>query len=184
MKKDTSGFSIIELLISMSLLVVIFSVIGAMLHSSSKTYRNTASIAEEVEITDAAARLLRYDISLAGFTGLDGVNRDLEGDAIIITDNQVNSEFGKVVEVRYFENRYTMNNQPELRYVSYYIGENLEGQGLLRDDHTQSPQLLMSGVSKLETKWKDRGIDLSLSHNESVQDVKIVFNNPSLVKAP
>ncbi len=175
MKKQLSGFSIIELLISMVILVIIFSVIGAMLHSSSKTYRTTAAIAEEVEITDAAARLLRYDISLSGYIGLDGVERDLEGDPVLVMPN-TNSAYGEVVEVRYFEDRYTVNNQPELRYISYYVGQNQEGQGLLRDDHMQEPQLLMSGVSNLTTEMQPRGVNLNLSHNVNDQVVRIVFN--------
>lgn len=165
----------------MALLVVIFSVIGAMLHSSSKTYRSTAAIAEQVEITDAAARLIRYDISLAGYIGLDGVERDLEGDAVVVMPNENNPNYGETVEVRYFEDRYTANNQPELRYISYYVGQSQEGQGLLRDDHMQAPQLLMAGVDNLETTPQPRGIDLNLNRNGTEQIIRVVYNIPSVV---
>ncbi len=62
---------------------------------------------------------------------------------------------------------------------SYYVGQNQEGQGLLRDDHLQEPQLLMSGVSNLTTEMQPRGINLNLSHNETEQVVRIVFNVPN-----
>lgn len=181
MKQVKSGFTIIEMLISMSLLIIIFSVIGAMLHSSSRTYRDTAAIAEEVEITDAAARLLRYDISLAGYIGLDGVERDLGGDPVVVVGSN-DPNHGEIVEVRYFEDRYILNNQPELRYISYYVGQNQEGYGLLRDDHSNlGPQLLMSGVTKLTTEMLSRGINLNILRGESEQLVRIAFNIPDVL---
>ncbi len=180
-KGQTSGFTIIEMLISMALLLIVFSLIGAMLRSSSKSYQATAAISEEVEITDAAARLIRYDVNLTGFTGVDGVNRDLQGDPLLVTANS-NPAYGEIVDVRYFENRYTASNQPELRHITYYVGESQEGQGLLRDDNTGTgPSLLMVGVDALTTEMQPRGINLKLDRNGTEQLVRVAFNIPDVL---
>jgi len=124
---------------------------------------------------------LRYDISLAGYAGLDGVERDLEGDPVLVIPNEFDPNSGEIVEVRYFEDRFTTNGNPELRYISYYVGQNQEGYGLLRDDHSNiEPQLLMSGVENLTTEMLSRGINLMLNRAGTEQLVRITFNIPDV----
>lgn len=96
-----TGFSVIELLISVALLGILLAVGAAMMRSASDAYQTTSAVTTTQERLDAVTQIVRYDLRLAGYTGAAGGELLGGGNAYDWTPGT------KTLVVRYNEDRYS-----------------------------------------------------------------------------
>jgi len=102
------GLTLIELLIAAAIFVILLTGLAGLLASSLRAYRVNEQVSERVQDVEAAVRVLRSDVELAGYRGvdedlIDDETRSFGGQpTIVITTSDTGPD---TLEVRYFEDR-------------------------------------------------------------------------------
>lgn len=102
------GFTLVELLVAGTLMVIILSALGNLFVSTNSAYRTNDRVSERQQSADAAAQLLSYEIALAGYRG--SVNSttppSFSGSTLTITKGAT-AETSDKITVQYYEDRFT-----------------------------------------------------------------------------
>lgn len=105
-----AGFTLVELLVAGTLMVVILSALGSLFVSTNRAYRVNDAVSEQQQSADAAAQLLSYEIGLAGYRGSEYSTTSLlpsfSGSTFTITKGATPETSDKIA-VQYYEDRFT-----------------------------------------------------------------------------
>lgn len=119
------GFTVVELLIASLVFLVLLGALGGMLVSSTRGYEANARASEAIQDSEAVLQLLRYDIGLAGYRGLElgqsSRSFELDGPSDQSTVRIEPTANGHTVTVRYFEDRYISGADSGERRVTYLV---------------------------------------------------------------
>lgn len=140
----------------MVVLLLILGSIGALLVSSTRAYGVTAQRSESLQDSEAVLQLLRYELGLAGYKGLDEATYSrpftLDGstqETIVIEP----SGAGDMLTVRYFEDRYLSASDSGERRVSYFVDPDTQSLNRLEKnpvDGELSSEMMVGNISNLE----------------------------------
>lgn len=141
---NRSGMTIVELLVSAAILLIILSLVGGGFISSRRGYETNRQVTIAAGQLRAAVEGLQYDLSLAGFCGMQ------DGCVFVSEPLQVNTTDVDGVRVvtsvtsQYRENRYTGGGEVSVR-VMYRVADGK----LLRSVAGESEVTLADGISRL-----------------------------------
>ena len=105
--RGREGLTLIELLIAAAIFVILLTGLAGLLASSLRAYRVNEQVSERVQDVEAAVRVLRADVELAGYRGvdenlIDDDTRSFGGQSTIVITTSTTAD---TLEVRYFEDR-------------------------------------------------------------------------------
>lgn len=150
------GFTVVELLITMVVLLLILGSLGAMLISGSTAYGVTAQRSESLQDSEAVLQLLRYEIGLAGYRGLESGTFDrsftLDGAAKETIEIEPHDS-GDRLTVRYFEDRYLGTGDTGERRVSYFVDPKTHSLNRIEKnpvDGELESEMMVGNIAKLE----------------------------------
>lgn len=147
-----SGFTLVELLVVTAIFVIVLVALGALFSSGTRAYTVTAERSEAIQDTEAVFHLLRHELALAGYRGIEeDFDRPFTlgggGQETVIIDRE---DDGDVITIRYFEDRYVTSGDTGERLVQFFV----EDDTLVRrerrvgvDDFTT--ELLVDSVAQL-----------------------------------
>jgi prepilin-type N-terminal cleavage/methylation domain-containing protein len=140
------GFTLVELLIGMGIMVVVLSLVGAIFGSTASAYTVTAVAHEQHALSEATKQMLTYDLALAGYRGTSFdayATNAFTGPTIAIVKG-TSSTSSDTVAVRYFEDRYGSTGATETiaRYTQH-------GGALLRSVDGGADQVVAEGIDRL-----------------------------------
>lgn len=126
------GFTLVELLVAGTIMVLILSALGSLFASTTKAYRANDKVSERQQSVDAAGQLLEYEIGLAGYKGsTDAAGARKFETAVLgvvpVPESTLRIEKNSPaigtdrVTVRYYEDRF--ENTPVKKVVSFEVGE-------------------------------------------------------------
>lgn len=147
-----SGFTLIELLVTMAIFILVLAALGGLLVSSTRTYQVTAQRSEALQDAEAALQLLRHELGLAGYRGLEAAtfNRPftIDGqDTIAVRRTGAGDE----VTVRYFEDRFVVGDSGE-RSVTFRVNGGTQTLERIerRPSGASTNELLVGNVRSME----------------------------------
>lgn len=148
--RATAGFTLVEMLIAGALLVVLLTVVGFLFGSTSRAYELNRNVTDASGQLRSAVNALRYDLSMAGFTGIDdeAAERDLS-DPVSLTFSGTGDGNGRPIgslSVRYVETRFTQGGGNVEQLVTF----RLNGTDLERRVGTGSFRVVASDIEGLE----------------------------------
>lgn len=129
MKRRTSAFTLVELLIAGAMLIVLLGALGSMFVSTLGANRANREATAASGQLRSAIESIQYDVSMAGFRGVDGgaADRHVADGLTISFDASVTSDDdGRRIDAlstRYYETRYTSDGTPTLHDVSYRVSD-------------------------------------------------------------
>lgn len=149
-----AGLSLVELLVVMAIFVVVLAALGGLFASSTRAYTVTSERSEALQDAEAVIQLIRYELALAGYRGID-VDYDrpftLDGgvDETLTVERGDESD---VLTVRYFEDRYLGSGDTGERRVSFRVDP--ETETLVRQERrtvggTVTTELLVGNIRDL-----------------------------------
>lgn len=102
------GFTLVELLVASTIMVLILSALGGLFVNTNRAYRKNEEVSDRQQSADAAAQLLSYEIGLAGYRGSTdaALLRTFSGSTLSITKG-VSATASDTIVVRYYEDRFT-----------------------------------------------------------------------------
>ncbi len=120
--RKQSGFSLVELLMGLVLTVIVLGAASTLFVSSNTLYRKQANDADEQQALSAGLAQLSYELSLAGYRGTDLKvdqlsTRNFGGQPTI---KMTQGEYTDMITVRYYEDKWTTNNQVTLKEVNFF----------------------------------------------------------------
>ncbi len=179
MKAQHSGFTLVELLISFVIVVVLLGLITEIFRSSRTTYATQTEIADRQQAQLISVGQLSYEVALAGYRGTDSsaMGRTFTSPTFDVTSG-TNSDS---LTVRYYEDRWTQNNQVVLKQIKFSV----VGGALIRTDLTDptNPLELVNGVDSLHViSYLNRDGDSFPTEPNNKDDVsgmvlQLTFNN-------
>lgn len=120
--RGQAGFTLVELLITATIFIVILAAIGGLLVSSTRAYGVTSTRSEAIQDSEAVLQLMRYEVAMAGYRGLDEATYDRPftsgATESIVVDRQGS---GDSLTVRYFEDRYITGADTGERVVTFRV---------------------------------------------------------------
>lgn len=127
------GFTLVELLVSSTIMVVILSALGSLFIGTNRAYRVNEEVSERQQSADAAAQLLSYEIGLAGYRGSTQVanSNTFAGSTLLLTKGASDT-----IEVRYYEDR-NATSVDEL-IVTFSVSSNTFYRKQLKEKDTQA----------------------------------------------
>lgn len=152
--RSRAGFSLVELLVVSAIFLLVLGAVGGMLVSSTRAYTVTTARSEAIQDSESVLQLLRYEIALAGYRGLDAAATSrsftLGGDETIIVRRTAS---GDEVTVRYFEDRYLTGTDTGERSVTFSV--DAASQALVRQETrpgggASSTELLVGNILSME----------------------------------
>lgn len=147
MRHDGRGITLVELLVAAAIMMVLMGALLALFSSSRRGYQTVENVSLAAGALQSAVQTLRYDVSLAGFRGLnqDAIDdRSYDDPSIEVTTGKD----GKTIEalvVRYWETRFVGGNE-QSRVVRYLVQEGR----LLRGEDGGTPVPLLDDVLAFE----------------------------------
>jgi type II secretory pathway pseudopilin PulG len=119
MTKSRSGFTVIEVLLAAGIMAGLLGVLGAVFLTSTRGYRTTSEVSDLQQRAEVATRLLTYELSLAGYRGVQ-----LGYESVSIPDPRLTIFLASegesdAVRVVYNEDRYVGGRV--LRAVRYFV---------------------------------------------------------------
>lgn len=126
------GFTLVELLVAGTIMVLILSALGSLFASTTKAYRANDKVSERQQSVDAAGQLLEYEIGLAGYKGsTDAAGARKFETAVLgvvpVPESTLRIEKNSPaigtdrVTVRYYEDRF--ETTPVKKVVSFEVSE-------------------------------------------------------------
>jgi prepilin-type N-terminal cleavage/methylation domain-containing protein len=126
MRRRADGFTLVELLVASSVLVALLAALGSLFVSSSRAYESNRGASSAAANLRSAVHALRYDVSMAGFRGLDGdaAEREIVTPLVVTLAGAdvTNDSSWPIAEItaRFVETRYTQG-APTVREVTYRV---------------------------------------------------------------
>lgn len=126
MRRRAAGFTLVELLIAGSILVTLLGALGALFVSSSRAYEGNRAASAAAGQLRSAIHALQYDVSMAGFRGLDAAAPEREiGTPLTVTLAESSAAPDSSVTIteiaaRFVETRY-VDGEPTVREVAYRV---------------------------------------------------------------
>lgn len=172
------GLTLVELLISIAILGSILGVLSALFLSTNRAYERNQILSETQQTVEATTQLLSYELSLAGYRGVDVTapgfaSRDFGGQNVLVV-----SPDRQRITVRYYEDRFV--GCPRLTEATFAV--RMSAKALTRDVRTfecgerynpsktsSGAQQVVLGVTRLEV----------LSHSATGIQVRITFEGGS-----
>jgi type II secretory pathway pseudopilin PulG len=155
--KKSAGFSLLEILISSSIILVLMISTMQFFSSSLASHSNVESNAKRFQKAEVATSILSYELGLAGYKGvtLDWESRSIPNPLTIST----NSAGSDVLEISYFEDRF---EAAPVQYLAKYL---VTKKGLERQLNMGTSILVLAGVKKLKVNHllKNNGTKAALS---------------------
>lgn len=155
-----SGFTVVELLLASFIMVLILAAVGGLLVSSTRAYGVTEERSEAIQDSEAVMQLLRSEIGLAGYRGLDDdYDRPFTlGDSDTLEVERTAG--GDEVTIRYYEDRFLAAGDSGERTVTFSV--DAASQALVRREvrpgAVESTELLVGSVGSMTiTHVVDRG---------------------------
>ena len=156
--KKQSGFSLIEVLLGLVLTVIVLGAASTIFTSSGTLYRKQAEDADQQQALAAGLAQMSYELGLAGYRGTDlNVNqlssRNFGGQPTVKINQ---GEHSDIVTVRYYEDKWTSNNQVMLKEVSFFIYENklMRQEGaVLSSDGLNLPKSIVDDVVSIKVVY-------------------------------
>lgn len=152
-----AGITVVELLITMAIMVIVLAAIGGLLTSSTRAYTVTAERSEALQDSEAVLQLMRYEIAMAGYRGLEEHNfdRPFSGGATE-TLNVRRGADGDTLTIRYFEDRYITGSDTGERLVTFRVDPAIDT--LVREERrpggggagTVVTELLVGNIASME----------------------------------
>lgn len=191
MRRRAGGFTLTELLVAGSIMLTLLTALGALFVSSSRAYeanRATSSAAGQLR---SAVHALQYDISMAGFVGLDdGAAERQIGTPLSVTltnDGAASDGTWAVTEItsRYVETRFAQGT-PAVREVSYRVRN-----GLLerREDSERAFVGIADGILELRlVRYRREGTSTaaptaSIPTDVTGLDLRVVYRHGTAERA-
>ena len=128
MRRRAGGFTLVELLVASSVLMTMLAALGALFVSSSRAYEGNRAASAAAGQLRSAIHALQYDVSMAGFVGLDAGAPDREVGApmtVTLAGSGAAPDASRAIAeiaVRYVETRYAQG-APAVREVAYRVRE-------------------------------------------------------------
>lgn len=123
MRSENRGFTIIELLIAATIFLVILTALGSLFVSSNRASNTNRDLAESSAQTRSAIQAIQYDVSMAGYRGVDASAGDRSVSqpvTITVETDDDGAPSIRELTVRYFEDRYVAGG-PTLTTVRYEV---------------------------------------------------------------
>lgn len=126
MRRRAGGFSLVELLVASSVLMTLLAALGALFVSSSRGYESNRAATSAAGQLRSAVQALQYDVSMAGFRGLDGdaAEREIATPlAVTLAGSDADADASwAIAEIvsRYVETRY-VQGAPVVREVTFRV---------------------------------------------------------------
>jgi len=120
---SSAGFTLIELLVTAAIFILVLAALGGLLVSSTRAYQVNATRSEALQDSEAVLQLMRYEIGLAGYRGVEAATFDRPftlGVETVEVDHEASSA-GDDVTVRYFEDRYLQGGDTGEREVTFRV---------------------------------------------------------------
>lgn len=118
-----AGFTLIELLVTATIFILVLVALGGLLVSSTRAYQVNAARSEALQDSEAVLQLMRYEIGLAGYRGVQAATFDRPftlGVDTVEVDHEA-SAAGDAVTVRYFEDRFLQGSDTGEREVTFQV---------------------------------------------------------------
>ena len=143
MMRRRRGVTILELLIVVVILGVIVTVLARLFVATRVSYELSEQVAEERQNVESAAQILKYDLGLGGYRGIDN---GAEGRSFTCTFEFTDGAGTAPDQIKawYYEDRF-VSPSPELKAVEFF----LTGTNLMRDENGTATEV-MSNVADLQ----------------------------------
>jgi prepilin-type N-terminal cleavage/methylation domain-containing protein len=112
------GFTLVELLVASTIMVLILSSLGSLFVSTNRAYRKNDEVSEQQQSIDTAVQLLSYDIGLAGYKGSTSASSSRKFKTLALVDTSTltiikgaSATDSDRIVVRYFEDRFADGNE-------------------------------------------------------------------------
>jgi type II secretory pathway component PulJ len=158
MRTRISGFTLVELLVSFTIVVLLLGLITQIFRSSRTTYDKQLETTEKQQAQLISVSQLSYEIELAGYRGTDDDALDRDFTAPTLEISKGTGTASDSITVRYYEDRWTEDGLPQLKEVTFSVSDDI----LFRTDlgDPTNPLELIDGVKSLK-------VDHYLKRNES-----------------
>ncbi len=144
MMRRTRGVTILELLIVVVVLGVIITLLARMFVATRVSYELSERVAEERQNVESVAQILKYDLGLGGYRGVDANAESRTFTCTFeFTDGATVADPDQI-KVWYYEDRF-VTVSPTLKTVEFF----LTGTNLMRDEGGTATEVV-SNVSDLQ----------------------------------
>jgi prepilin-type N-terminal cleavage/methylation domain-containing protein len=173
--KQSKGFSLVELLVAMTVLSILMLSAIQIFASSIATHANVESVSRKFQKTEVGKALLDYELRLSGYRG---VTANYASRTFSESPLQINSNNLKIL---YYEDRFVTT--PTLQTVVYSITK----AGLMRKVGTGKEALALAGVTKLITSnlITDKGVKTApiagIYPNVIAAEITLEFSDKSVI---
>jgi Tfp pilus assembly protein PilW len=172
MKQRLAGLTIVEMLIAAAILGIVLLVLGNYLVVTNNAYDVTVDSIDELQEAQAAIKLLKYELSLAGYRGTDNsydTNTFNNEQTLSVTRRNSGSDD---IEIRYFEDRfYDGTGSAALQTVTYSI---VNG-NLSRQAGATNQTIIAAEKLKVTRYLKKTGLEVSALTVQSMPEDLVGF---------
>lgn len=147
--RRSNGFTLLEMLVAMGVLLVVLGVVLVFLVQSNRSYVAQERVSDRQAAADSAIQLMVYEVGLAGYKGVgenDPTKSFASGSNTLVINRGGGTNVPDEITVRYFEDRFV--GAPQEVVVSYSV-DTAAGR-LIRREGTADPQEMIDGVSNLK----------------------------------
>lgn len=173
------GFSLVELLLSSAILVVLLAAGAALLSGTSRVHRTTIQITDAEERIDAITRIVRRDLSMAGFRGTDGTGELLGDGRAFVAPTEDGRLTGELV-VRYVEEMYA--DSATSQEVAYRVSDGVLTRRVGTSAGSGTPVDLLGGVDRIDVATFDGGVRLDIRFDDEAKPIPIVARFPQALE--
>lgn len=161
------GFTVTELLVTASIFIVILAAVLGFLVSGTRAYSVTSERSEALQDSEAVLQLLRYEVAMAGFRGIEASTFGRafsSGSDDTLTVHRTSD--GDVLTLRYFEDRFLSESDSGERVVSFFVDET--SNALVRQEDrpgdssaSQTTELMVGNISNMVVievigRWREQ----------------------------
>ncbi len=138
-ERREGGFTLLELLLAVALLIVVLATLATLFANSREAYGVNEEITDRQQTIQSAINVFRYEISLAGYRGTcaGAPTRSFAEPTFELARGDVSDS----VTVRYFEDRWPANACGTLRETTLFVDDGQNVLYMRRDGGTPEPAL-------------------------------------------
>lgn len=148
--KRTQGFTLVELLVAMSIMLILLTAMASMMRTTTQAYQTENETTNARQNQESAQEVLTYEISLAGYRGT--LRTDYDASASVATDPFTitpNTTGGSdQISIKYFENHVYGTEAKAVKTVILSI--NTQTNMLLRSQNGATAQPVAANVKRLK----------------------------------
>lgn len=145
--RGRQGFTLLEILIAMSIFLVALVALTSLFISATRGYETTERVSVRQQETSAALSVLRYELALAGYRGTCESSRSHSfSDPTFEVARGADTD---TITVRYFEDRFPTSCGVE-KEVSFYVDELPSGETALFREGAADAEAIVNNVTGIQ----------------------------------